>query len=130
MQIQDSVAGILAVPSASKQQAITTWEGDKKSVSRSEKTGRRGRGQVSEKTGRRGGGFPPFLTLTSSLPLHLVLLSLSVLLEVKLSSLLGKCDPGLCTFSILCLFVCCIQVRRDLGAAGQWSEGPAQRVEV
>ncbi|KAL5491044.1 hypothetical protein EMCRGX_G016259 [Ephydatia muelleri] len=32
--IQDSVAGILAVSSASKQEAIATWEGDKKSVSR------------------------------------------------------------------------------------------------
>lgn len=69
MQIQDSVAGILAVPSASKQQAIATWEGDKKSVSRSEKTGRRGRGQVSEKTGRGagqrrqggGGGLSPII---------------------------------------------------------------------
>ena len=55
---------------------------------------RQGGGQVREDR-EEGGGFPPFLTLTSSLPLHLVLLSLSVLLEVKLSSLLGKCDPGL-----------------------------------
>ena len=30
------MAGILAVSSASKQEAIATWEGDKKSVSRSE----------------------------------------------------------------------------------------------